>query len=295
MFKNLSPGELGVSGRDSEIIELALSHGFKGLDLDLVAFAEQVESRGFDKAARLIQSARLKLGAFRVPVAWQTDARDFPAQLERLSALAAIAQKIGCRRAVTVIEPGSDRLYHENFELHRRRLAELGDMLAAHDIRLGIGFLAPVACREDRAYPFVRTAEELLLLLRTLGSAHVGLALDTWHWHLGGGTIEQWRSLPREKLVAVSLADAQGGLTADGASLADRRLPGEGGAIDNAAVLTALGTLGYDGPVTPAADQSRLAARGRDQIVKAAAAAFDQVWKAAGLNPSGRLAAVGGA
>jgi sugar phosphate isomerase/epimerase len=294
MFKNLSPGELGVSGRGSEIIELALSHGFKGLDLDLVEFAEQVEARGFDKAARLIQSARLKLGAFRVPIAWQTDSRDFPIQLERLSALAAIAKKIGCRRAVTVIEPGSDRVYHENFEFHRRRLAELGDMLAAHDIRLGIGFLAPVACRENRAYPFVRTAEELLLLLRTIGSPHVGLALDTWHWQLGGGSIDQLRSLAREKIIAVSLADAEPGLTADRASLADRHLPGEGGAVDNAVVLTALGKLGYDGPVTPAADKSRLAGRGRDQIVKAAAAAFDQAWNAAGLSPAGRLAAVGG-
>ena len=78
------------------------------------------------------------------------------------------------------------------------------------------------------------------------------------------------------------------------ASLADRHLPGEGGAVDNAVVLTALGKLGYDGPVTPAADKSRLAGRGRDQIVKAAAAAFDQAWNAAGLSPAGRLAAVSG-
>lgn len=294
MFKNLSPEALGVSGRGSEIIELALSHGFKGLDLGLVEFAEQVSAQGFAKASRLIASARLKLGSFRLPVHWQEDSPQYQADLERLSALAEVARQIGCRRATTVIEPGSERVYHENFEFHRRRLAELGDVLAKHEIRLGVGFLAPLACREDRRYPFVRTAEETLLLLRTTGSSNVALALDTWHWHLGGGTVEQLRALTPDKIVAVWLSDAEPALTADEAELSARRLPGEGGAIDNAAVLTALAQLHYDGPVTPVADKSQLAGRSRDQIVKAAGAAFDQVWKAAGLNQAGRLATVSG-
>jgi sugar phosphate isomerase/epimerase len=234
------------------------------------------------------------LAAFRLPIDWQIDSPGYKAELERLASLAAIARQIGCRRAVTVIEPGSERVYHENFEFHRRRLAELGDMLAAHEIRLGIGFLAPAVCRGDRAYPFVRTAEEMLLLVRTIGSPNVGLALDTWHWHTGGGTVDQLRTLAPGKIVCVSLADGAPGLTAETASPADRRLPGEGGAVDNPAVLAALAKLGYDGPLAPAADKSRLAGRGRDQIVKAAASAFDQVWKSAGLNQAGRLAAVSG-
>ena len=77
MFKNLSPADLGVSGRESEIIELALSHGFKGLDLGLVEFAEQVATQGFAKASRLIESARLKQGSFPLPVRWQ-DSSTFP-------------------------------------------------------------------------------------------------------------------------------------------------------------------------------------------------------------------------
>ena len=70
MFKNLNPEALGVSARDSELIELVLSHGFKGLDLDLVALAEQARTQGLDKASRLIASARLKIGSFRLPVRW---------------------------------------------------------------------------------------------------------------------------------------------------------------------------------------------------------------------------------
>lgn len=294
MYKNLNPEVLGVSGRESEIIELALSHGFKGLDLNLVEFAEQVRAQGFAKASRLIQSARLKLGSFSLPVRWQDDSPEFQADLQQLGALAELARQIGCRRATTVIEPGSQRVYHENFEFHRRRLAELANLLAEYEIRLGVGFLAPVACRADCDYQFVQTVEEALLLLANVGSSNVGLALDTWHWHLGGGTIEQLRSLTGDKIVAVALADAEPGLTAADAELASRRLPGEGGAVDNAAVLAALAEMRFVGPVTVEADKSQFAGRSRDQIVKAAAGAFDQLWKAAGLNQAGRLATVGG-
>jgi hypothetical protein len=42
------------------------------------------------------------------------------------------------------------------------------------------------------------------------------------------------------------------------------------------------------------ADRSQFAGRSRDEIVKTAGAAFDQVWKAAGLTRAGRLATVSG-
>ena len=294
MYKNLSPADLGVSGRQSEIIELALSHGFKGLELNLDEFTEQVATQGFDKASRLIKSARLKLGSFPLPVRWQDDSPDYPADLERLPTVLGAARQIGCRRAITTISPGSDRAYHENFEFHRQRLGELGDLLASHEIQLGVGFLAPAACRPDRAFPFVRTADEMLLLLGTITSPNVGLALDTWHWHLGGGTLDQLRALDGQKIVDVRLADAEAELTADSAELSARLLPGAAATIDNAAVLNALGQLGYDGPATPVASSSQFAGRSRDEIVKTAAAAFDEAWKAAGLTPAGRLATVSG-
>ena len=57
MYKNLNAQALGISGQDSELIELALSYGFKGLSLNLVDFAEQVASQGMARASRLLVSA----------------------------------------------------------------------------------------------------------------------------------------------------------------------------------------------------------------------------------------------
>lgn len=293
MFKNLNLESLGISGGDSEVIGLVLSNGFKGIDLNLVDFAEQVKTHGFARASRLIASARLKVGSFDLPLRWQDDLERHKAELDKLPIWAEVAKQIGCTRATTFIEPASERRpYHENFEYHRHRLSEIGDALEPFQIRLGIGILAPLACREGRPFQFMQTVDELVLLLRSVTSSNVGIALDTWHWHLGGGKIESLRALSAEQIVALSLADAEPNTTAADAQLDARRWPNDGGAIDNAAVLTALAEMGYEGPVTPVPGKNQLSGLGRDRLAKQAGASLDQVWKAAGLSPAGRLTAV---
>lgn len=295
MYKNLSAQALGVSGRGSEIIELALSYGFKGLDLDLVDFSEQVAAQGMARASRLIASARLKMGSFRLPVRWDDDGDEYQADLERLGPLAELAHEMECTRAVTMIEPAHDRRpYHENFEFHRHRLNELAETLSTYKITLGLEYVAPMSARGDAAFQFIQSFDEILLLLRMIGAPNVGVAFDVWHWHLSGGTLEGLRSLPPEKIVTVSLADAEIDTTAATAQLESRQLPGDGGAIDIPAVLVALAELGYDGPVSPVADRSLFANLGREKIVKQAGAALNTVWKAAGLTGTGKLAAVPG-
>ncbi|MGD9721412.1 MAG: sugar phosphate isomerase/epimerase family protein [Pirellulales bacterium] len=295
MYKNLNAQALGISGWGSEVIELALSNGFKGLDLNLLDFAEQVASQGFAKASRLLVSARLKTGSFRLPVRWDDDDQ-FQADMKSLPQLAQIAHELDCTRAVTQIEPAHDRRpYHENFEFHRRRLAELAEALVPYKIRLGLEYLAPMSARGSQAYQFIQSFDEVVQLLRTISAPNLGLAFDVWHWHLSGGTLEALRALSVDKLIAVTLADADVDLTAATAQMESRRLPGESGAIDIPAVLTALAEMGYDGPVSPVPDRSQFGSTGRAQIVKQCGAALDSVWKAAGLTNSGKLATVKGA
>ena len=86
------------------------------------------------------------------------------------------------------------------------------------------------------------------------------------------------------------LANAAGDGPADQAKLADRVLPGEPGPIDLPAFLVALAEVGYDGPITPAPHPRHFAGMGREKIVRQTGQQFEQVWKAAGLTPAGKLA-----
>ncbi len=295
MFKNLDPHALGLSASQSETIELALSFGFRGISFNLVDFAGEVQSYGLPKARRLLDSAKLTLGLFALPLDFEADDARFRAELARLAELSELAASVGATRAVTVIEPASDeRPYHQNFEFYRQRLGEVGQMLAPHGVRLGVGFESSDAARRDKHFEFIHDLDALLVLLSTVGQSNVGLSLDVWHvWAAGGSLDAVSKKLKADQIIAVALADAaqpdatqpdatqpEGGDPHDAAT---RLLPGETRVIDSAAALSMLADLDYDGPVTPLPDRSRFAGMRRDAIAKLAGEKLDAVWQAAGL------------
>ena len=113
---------MGVSGHQSEIIELVLTYGFSGMDLNVVEFATRVRLKGVEYARRLFDSGKLKLGSFALPLEWDTDDETFAKDLKKLPEYAQAAVAAGCTRCIATVAPGSDkRPYHENFEFHKRR------------------------------------------------------------------------------------------------------------------------------------------------------------------------------
>lgn len=292
MLKCLRPEALGIACGQSELIELALSFGFKGIELNIVEFTDEAKSQGMPKARRLLDSAKLKIGAFRLPISLEDEDDDFRARMQRLPDWAGNASQLGCTRALVWIEPASDlRPFHQNFEFHRGRITEIARVLEPSNIRLGLGFNAAGDARQGKAFEFIRGLDALLMLLSVLGTRNVGVILDLWDLYASGGSLDALRKLSADKIVAVQLADAAADAAEKGWPATSRVLPGETGVIDSSAALATLAEMAYDGPVIPVPHLSRLAGMRRDAIAKLAGEKLDQVWKAAGLNPAGKLAA----
>lgn len=291
MFRNLGPEALAINGRQSEIIELSLSYGFKGIDLDLIDFQQTVKAQGLPYARRLIDSAKLKLGTFRLPLELDDLDESFDAGLAQFRELADLVRQIGLKRARAVVSPASDlRPYHENFEFHRRRLSEFGQVLAEYDIRLGLEFRASPELRRDRAFQFIHTFEALAMLADMVKSNSVGVVVDLFEMHVSGAGLDAIRKLGGDKVVAVLVSDAPADKAAADCTDNDRLLPGETGAIDAAGALTALAEMGYDGPVIPAVSPEQVRGSRREEIVKTAGERLNQIWSAAGLTAKGTLA-----
>jgi len=289
MFKNLNAKALGVSGHESEIIELALTYGFRGMDIDIVEYATRVRLKGMAYARRLIDSARIRLGTFPLPMELETDEEAFQRDLEKLAQYAPVAAEMGCIRCVTTVSPSSsDRPYHENFEFHRRRLAEVCKVLAGAGVHLGVGFRGAEELRKNKAFQFVYDFEALSLLIKMTGAPNVGLLLDVWDLYVSGGSIENLRSLSGRQIIAVQLANAPAEAPLAGMSEQCRLLPGQDGQIDLAAVLSLLSERGYDGPVTPVPSRATLDSTRRDAAVRAAGEGMARLWAAAGLPPEGK-------
>ena len=281
MYKNLSPEALGISGRQSELIELALTYGFQGFDLDMAAFVRQEQLHGYDHAARYLESAKIKIGSFELPVRWQEDDTIFGEDLEHLSGMASVIARIGATTCRTVVMAASDTLpYHENFEFHRQRFTKIAEVFAPHSIRIGLDFLATSIHREGRQHPFIHSPDALLTLAKTVGMPNVGVTVDLWQWQVGGGTFEQLRELTADQIVMVRAADVPAGVSLDTISDEQRVLPGAGeGAIDVAAFIELLSTLEYSGPISPYPHASQFKGVTRDSIVRSAGNSIELVRK----------------
>lgn len=293
MFKNLNASALGVSGHQSEIIELALTYGFRGMDLRIVEFAHRAKVHGMPYARRLIDSAQIRTGTFELPLDCDTDDEAFKKGLETLTECAEVASQMECTRCVATIAPAGDiRPYHENFEFHRRRFADVCKVLEPFGVRLGVGFRAAEDLRKEQAFQFIHDLDALSLLVNMVGVPNIGVVLDVWDLHVSGAPVQSVRNFSAEQIVAVQLADLpEEEIPAAELTEAARLMPAATGRIDIPAFLIVLAELGYDGPVTPKPSRKALGNNRRDAIVRQAGDALKRVWSTAGLTPDGKLAA----
>lgn len=319
MYRNLSLKALEITATQSELNELALSFGFRGFELDVAEFAQQVQSQGLPYSRRLIDSAKLMIGYFTVPVDIGGDDEEFNAGLAELPRLAEIAQEMGCSRAVTTLPPGSDlRPYHENFEFYRNRYTQIAAALEPFGICLGVGFQAHPALRKERQFEFIYQLDQLQMLLKTVAASNIGLVVDVWELYASGvDPVEAIRGLAPEQIVMVQLSDVpavpgtetvatvegedetaevENAPLAEGKPITEieadeRLLPGSTGVIDLTGVLVALGTAGYEGPVTPNPAPTRFEGERRAGIVKECGKSLERAWKAAGISAAGKLTA----
>ena len=279
MFKNLNPSALGITGHQSEIIELALTFGFAGMDLNIVEFTTRAKSKGMDYARRLINSANIRIGTFALPLNWEADDESFQKELKELPEYAGYAAELGCTRATAVLSPAGDSLpYHENFEFHRHRFHDICAALEPSGVRLAVGFQAAEYLRRDCAFQFIHDLDALSLLVNMVAAPNMGLLLDIWNVVACGGSLESVRKIPAEQIVAVQVADMPADVPLADLDEKSRLLPGgENGQIDVAGFMALLRDVDYDGPITLKPSRSAFQSRRRDVIVKQAGEALEKV------------------
>jgi sugar phosphate isomerase/epimerase len=230
-------------------------------------------------------SAKVKIGGFEAPARWRGAEADFKADLNDLAAVGEVCKTIGADTCHTIVSPTSDTLpMHENFKFHADRLAELANGLATQGLKLAVGFQAATDLRSATApHQFIHDANAMLELLSAIRSDNVGLLLDVWNWHVGGGTLSQIKALKPGQVVSVRLADVAADADLSKITSHDRMLPGDGNAVDIAGYLALLDSMGFTGPITPFPHPTQFAGRTRESNVQRATAALDALWVSAGL------------
>ena len=271
----LTPGSIGVSVKSQkELNDLAHRHRFETVE----PRGEELAAMSREQLAEILADLKLKQLAWAaagLPVDFRKDDRTFRDGLAKLPKIAAGLQRAGVSRVGTWLSPSHDELtYTANFKQHVTRLRDVAAVLKDHRLRLGLEYVGTQLLLVGKRYPFLHTMAETRELIAGIGTGNVGHVLDTWHWWTAGDTEADLRALTNADVVSVDLNDAPKGIPKEQQRDNERELPVATGVIDVATFLTALHTIGYDGPVRPEPFNKPLNALDNDDACAAASAAL---------------------
>ena len=257
-YKILNSAGLGVAGRQNELIELALTHKFDGVEIDMNDLVGRHDTLGKEFACQFLQSARIDLGTFDLPIDFGTTDAEFKKQCAKLDIIIDLAQTLGTHQACIRIAPQAKEFaFQENFEKHSSRISEIADKFAAAEMRIGLFLQASKVGKTAGDFKFIQTAEEIATLAKTIGHANVGLCIDAFEWVAGDGALDQLADVDVNQMITeVRFADLAS--EADKAALKkeDMLLPGDGENSFSVKLANFLIEKEYQGPIGVATNAS---------------------------------------
>ena len=284
MFKNLNIMALGFRASFYETLDLASLGGFEGIDPNVPEIIKLIGEKSVDEIINALDEKGLRWGGWSLPLSIGSREEDFKRALKKLPSIAEKMHDLGCFRAFTWLTPYSDELtFEENFDLHKRRVRRVAEILDEYNCVLGVEFVGPKTSRVGHKYEFIHDMEGMMRLIEATGADNIGLLLDSWHWYTSHGTIDQILRLKGKDVVYVHINDAPPGIPVDEQIDSVRRLPGETGIIDIIGFLRALKKIGYDGPVTPEPFDERLRRMPIREAILKTSEAVNKVWSMASL------------
>lgn len=284
MYKNFSPAALGITGRQSELIELALTYGFRGFDIDMSDMRRRAMRSSSEEAFKYLKATDLVIGGFNAEIDLDAEDDAYKAQLAALHPTADLAAQWKAKYACLRVPAGTDRAaYPDYFEVIRARLTQVAEVLAARKLRLAIGFNAGKDKVEGKQFPFITNAEGLIGLVKAIAADNVGLIVDSFDWLVSGSTLSQISSLDAKKIVTVRLGSVAEGVNPAEARTEDRVLPVLEGPLSHVALVIKLKEIGYDGPIGPSASGSQYKGETREYIVSTGQEAIDEILTQAGI------------
>lgn len=289
MFKNLNAQTLGISGRQSDLIELAMTYGFQGLDIDALDLERRTSRTDFERATRFLLSSKMKVSGFDVPCDLDADDSEFEKAIGIVESVVKVAGKVKARAGYLVIPPATNKApFPQFFELMKTRIVRLAKIFEENGVLLGLSLTTFQEDREGKQYPFIQDVNGALALIGACASKSVGFVVDTYHWTAGQGTFEQLATLPPAQVAGLNIADIAESVDVKNSSRVMKLPAGTCGKIDNYKFVESLAYRGYDGPVTSCPDPANVGTITRDTTVSKAQDAIDAALKQAGLQTNTR-------
>jgi len=215
---------------------------FDAVELRTEKVEEALKRKGKAELSELIRSSRLEVVGLNALENFTLDELQFAKAMDQANEMMRICNVIGSKRIVAISAPTLPGLKEqdavERTKVGLRRLAHLGS-------EYGVGVCFEFLGFKSRS---IRTLEGSWRILKELTSSQVNLVIDTFHFYVGGSSLDSLGKIPVERLSVVHVNDVKRKPT-DQLSDGDRVLPGEGDA-DPKPLIDRLRTKGYEGPLS---------------------------------------------
>ncbi len=276
MYKFLCTDGMGVSMRQNELIEMALTFDFQGIEIDMADMVGRAESMGMPFATQFVNSADVEIATYRLPIDLRADDETFEKELAKLDRVCELSEAINARQCYASLASTHPSLkYQENFEKHRARIAELGEKLQSAGVRLGVQMTAIAGPGGEMQ--FIHKPEELVALVKAINHTNVGVVVDTWHWHLAGTDAEMIRQQDPDRLFEVRLADPPQGATPEKVDRSKRLEPGTHPRSIAQETLDWLKEINFENPVALSAHIPRTPGNAGDLLWQRIGKALEQM------------------
>ena len=277
-FMDLSCGRIGVKATFLESIDLAVRHGFEGVDPDAKYFGQLSDLQLGDVLAQM-RAKGLRFGPASLPVDFRKDDATFFEGLKTLPETCKALERAGVWRVSTYVLSFDRNLsYLQNFRSHAYRLRACAQILKDHGQKLGLEYLGPMTLWRRERHTFIHSLSETKELIAAIGTGNVGIQLDSWHWFTADETEADLLTLRNEDIITVDLNDAPQGIPLDKQIDSARELPAATGVIPIKSFLDTLRKIGYDGPIHAEPFNAALRALPREEACAATAAAMKKAF-----------------
>jgi len=276
--------DVGIHASLNELIGLAKTAGFRGVEIDMQEAARLADEKGIGCVGANVLPTGWPLNMIDL---WDNEAK-YRKGLAGLPRFAKVGRQLGSFRVVGVVRPYSDDLpFKENFEWHVERLKPVARILKNNGCVLGLEYIGSGKARVGHKHEFIHTLSDMVDLCDAVGTGNVGILLDSFHWYTAQETLSDIQQLTAEQVVYVHVNDAPTDVPLEELGEGPRCIPGETGVIDLVGFLKSLKQIGYDGPIVPEPNHrfcDDIRQMSALEAAKALSAALDKLWLEAGLS-----------
>jgi len=160
-------------------------------------------------------------------------------QFDQLQRRLSICQELDIP-TMLIVPDSADRLEGNDIDRVQAALAQAAELASSFNVKLALEFRSTT--RWCSSLPTAAT------LVNSIGSPHLGLCFDVFHYYTGPSKYEDLAYLTKENLFAVQLCDLSG-IAREMAGDSDRILPGEGD-FQLVPILDHLRHIDYQGYLT---------------------------------------------